>query len=350
MSKPKYQAVSTYTPNFGYTYPGLLTKELFQKPKIETPALSEFGRITPGIRSGEILNIVTPLTRVLQKAAAGCGITYSGPGSITDRAITVGTFEIGQQWCKKEFQAAGKYLGDSDLVGDGLAGYDLGGKLRSVWLDEVLEQARQDLWKVLLFGNDASSQANQNMFSTIDGVWAKFFDSFGSYCVKPITNALPNAPNSTLNPDDAINTLKLVYEQSPILLKQIPANQKVFWVTGSIYDNLYASYESKQYGTELQFKYLVDGVAQLSYRGTPVRPLWIADYTLSTDTDNPFYGQLRHFIIYTIPENHIIGTENASDLGNVEMWYDRPSKTTKLEGEMRLGYQFLHCDLQSIAF
>jgi hypothetical protein len=168
--------------------------------------------------------------------------------------------------------------------------------------------------------------------------------------VKPILNDLPNGPNSTLAADQALNTLRTVYEQSPILLKQIPVDQKVFWVTGSMWDNLYASYESKQYGTELQFKYLVDGVAQLSFRGTPVIPLWVADYSLSTDTDNPYYGVLRHFVIYTIKENHIIGTENASDLNNVEVWYDRQDKVTKLEGELRVGYQFLHCDLQSVAF
>lgn len=351
MSKPKYKAVSSYTPNFSYCYPGVLSTELFQKPKIDTPALSDFARIVPGIRSGEVINVVGTLTRVLQRASATCGVTYSGPGTITDRRLDVGTFEIAQQWCKKEFLAAAKALADSDLVGDGLAGYDLGGKLRSVWMDEVLEQARQDLWKVLLFGNDTAPATN--MFSVIDGVWTKFFDSFGSYCVKPITNELPSGANSTLSDGDAIRVLRMVYEQSPILLKQIPADQKVFWVTGSMWDNLYASYEARQYGTELQFKYLVDGVAQLSYRGTPVRPLWIADYTLSTDTDNPYYNILRHFAIYTVNGSvgqHVIGTENASDLNNVEMWYDRQDRTTKLEGEMRLGYNFVHCDLQSVAF
>jgi hypothetical protein len=201
---------------------------------------------------------------------------------------------------------------------------------------------------VFLFGNDTVSASS--VYSTIDGVWTKFFDGFGSYCVKPILNTLPNQHNSTLSSDQALNTLKEVYEKSSILLKQINPSQKVFWVTGSMWDNLYASYESKQYGTELQFKYLVDGVAQLSYRGTPVRPLWIADQTLENDTDNPYYDNLRHFVIYTIKDNHVIGVENASDLNNVEVWYDRQTRTTKIEGEMRLGYNFVQCDLQSIAF
>ncbi len=349
MSK-QYKNISSYTPNFSYTYPGILKTELFQKPKIDTPAITDFARIIQGIRSGEYLNIVNPLTRVLQKAGSTCAPTFSSGGTITDRKIEVGTFDIAQQWCKKEFQATANILGESDLVGDGLKGYDLGGKLRSVWMDEVLEQARVDLWKVLLFGNNSLGSTSTNLFSTIDGVITHLFDSFGSYCVKPILNSLPNQFNSLLSADQALNALRETYEKSPILLKQIPANQKVFWVTGSIWDNLYASYESKQYGTELQFKYLVDGVAQLSFRGTPVRPLWVADLTLENDTDNPYYNLLRHFIIYTIPDNHVVGVENASDLNNVEMWYDRQERVTKAEGEMRLGYNFVNCDLISFAY
>ena len=71
----KYKNVSSYTPNFSYSYPGVLKTELFQKPKIETPALSEFAQIYPGVRSGEYLNLVTPLTRVLQKGTGVCAPT-----------------------------------------------------------------------------------------------------------------------------------------------------------------------------------------------------------------------------------------------------------------------------------
>lgn len=345
----KYKNVSSYTPSVSYTYPGILTKELFQKSKIDTPALTEFAKIRQGIRSNEYLHLVQPLTSILSKAGTTCGPTYTGVGSITDRKITVGTFDLAVQWCKKDFQnAANSFLGETDLVADGMDGYELGGKLRQVWIDEVMEASRIDMWKIILFGNDTA--AGSSAFSGIEGVWVKLFDGFGSYCVKPVINTLPKQYNSTLSADQALNTLRSTYEGASILLKQIPANQKVFWVTGSMWDNLYTSYESKQYGTELQFKYLVDGVAQLSFRGTPVRPLWIADYSLENDTTNPFRNSLRHFVIYTIPDNHIIGVENASDLNNVKVFYSQDDEVTKMRGEMRFGYNYLHCDLQAISY
>lgn len=347
--KQKYKSATTYSPNFSYTYPGVLKTELFQKPKIETPALSDFGRIIQGIRSGEYINLVQPLTSALVAGSATCTPTYITAGSITDRKITTGLFEINMEWCKKQFQNIGStpnILGDSDLVGDGLSGAELGGRLRQVILDEILEAGRIDIWKYILFGQDASGNSPWNV---IDGVFTRLYDGFGSYCIKPVVNTLPNQHNSVLTADQAYNTLKALWEGAPILLKQIPKNQKVFWVTGSMYENLYASYESKQYGTELQFKYMVDGVDQLSFRGVPVRPLWVADLSLENDTSNPYYDLLRHFAIYTIPSNHVIGVENASDLNNVEICYDCRTKTTLIQGEMRFGYQYVHCDLVALA-
>ena len=106
MAQPKYKNVSSYTPSVSYTYPGILTKELFQKPKIDTPALTDFAKIRQGIRSNEYLHLVAPLTSILSKAGTSCGPTYTGVGEITDRKITVGTFDLAVQWCKKDFQNA----------------------------------------------------------------------------------------------------------------------------------------------------------------------------------------------------------------------------------------------------
>lgn len=230
--KTKYKSAGTYTPSFSYTYPGVLKTELFQKPKIETPALSEFGRIVQGIRSGEYINLVQPLTSILTAGSANCTPTYTTVGSITDRRITTGLFDINVEWCKKQFQNIGStanVLGDSDLIGDGLSGYELGGRLRQVILDEILEAGRIDIWKYLLFGQDASGNTPWNV---IDGVITKLYDSFGSYCVKHIRNTFANQHNSVLSTDESITALKNTYEGASILLKQIPVNQKVFWVTG----------------------------------------------------------------------------------------------------------------------
>lgn len=343
-----------YTPDFSYTYPGVLNTELIQKPKINTPAISEFATVMQGIRAGEYLNLVQPLTRVLEKGTADCEPTYTQSGSITDRKIMTGLFEINKSWCKKEFQgllSTFNVLGDSDLIGDGLSGYELGGRLRTVILDEITEQARQDVWKVFLFGNDSLGAGSTNMFSTIDGMWTHYLDSFASYCVKPITNALPNQHNSTLAADQARDTFRLMWGNSSILLKQFMASGRAkLFVTGSMWENYYDSIINNCC-VEGSWKASQDGLgATLFYRGIPLVPLWIADFTLENDTDNPYYDLLRHFAILTIPENNVFGVENMGDLNNLEICYSCEKKTTYIQGEMRFGAQFKQCDLITIAY
>ena len=354
MTKPRIEN-SMYTPNFTtYTYPGMLTTELVQKPKINTPAISEFATVMQGIRAGQVLNLVQPLTRVLEKGTAACAPTYTQSGSITDKKIFTGLFEINKSWCKKEFQGLlsnFNVLGDDpSLIGNGLSGYELGGRLRTVILDEIAEQARQDVWKVYLFGNNSLGSGSTNVFSTIDGLWTYYLDSFASYCIKPVTNALPNGATSVLNADQARDTFRAMWGGASILLKQMVASGRAkFFVTGSMWENYYDSVINNCC-VEGSWVAGQNGLGKLYYRGIEIVPLWIADYTLENDTDNPYYNLLRHFAILTIPENNIFGVESMSDLGNLEMCYDCRTKTTLIQGEMRFGAQFLQCDLTVIAY
>lgn len=345
---------SMYTPNFSYTYPGILSTELIQKPKIETPALTEMFTVRQGIRAGEYLALVQPLTRVLEKGTASCAPTYTQSGSITDRKITTGLFEINKSWCKKEFQqllTTYNVLGDdSGLVGNGLSGYELGGRLRSLILDEINEQARQDVWKVALFGNDSLGSGSTNLFSTIDGLWTRYLDGFASYCIKPVTNLLPNQFNSILTPDQARDTFRLMWGNAPILMKQAFASGRFkLFVTGSMWENYYDSLIANCC-VEGSWKMGQDGATKLYYRGIELVPLWIADYTLENDTDNPYYNLLRHFAILTTPTNNVFGVESSSDLNNLEICYDCRTKTTLIQGESRFGVQYIQCDQAVIAY
>lgn len=352
MKKPRIYN-SMYTPDLStYTYTGIMTTELLQKPKIETPAISDFARVIPGIRSGQHLNLVQPLTRVLTKGTAACIPTYTQAGSITDRKIDTGLFEINNSWCKKEFQgllSSPNVLGDSPLVGDGLSGYELGGRLREVILDEITEQGRIDIWKVFMFGNNSFSSSS-NVYTTIDGMWTKYLDAFASYCVKPVSNLLPNTHNSVLTSNQARDAFRLMWGNSTLLLKQYMASGRAkLYVTQSMYENYFdsiidnccvqGSWEAGQ-----------DGIKRLKYRGVEIVPVSVWDLALENDTDNPYYDLLRHFAILTIPENNVFGTENAADLNNLELCYQCKDKTTYIQGEMRFGAQFIQCDLVTIAY
>lgn len=346
---------SMYTPNITtYTYPGILSKELIQKPKIDTPAIGELFTVRSGVRSKEQLHLMTPLTagQVLSKGTATCEPTYTQAGSITGKTLETGLFDINLSWCKKEFQGLlSNYnaLGDDpSLVQDGLSGYDLSGQgIRNKILDEVTEGGRLDFWRVALFGQ--TGYLGSSFYSTIDGLWTNYLDNFSNYCIKPVTNALPNQANSTLNANQARDTFRAMFTQAPIILKQLIVSGKLkLFVTGSMWENYLQSLE-ENCCVEGSWRLLQDGTKKLTYRGVELVPLWIADQVLENET-SPYSGLLRHFAILTLPENNILGVENASDLNNIEMCYDCRTKTTYIQGEMRFGTNFLNCDLTVIAY
>lgn len=343
---------SMYTPNITtYTYPGVLSKELITKPKIDTPPLSALFTVRNGVRSKEQLHLINPLTSVLAKGTATCEPTYSQAGSITGKTLETGLFEINLSWCKKEFQGLlssyNAFGDDPAYVGDGLSGYELGLKLRSKILDEILEAARQDVWKIALFGQTAFT--GSSVYSTIDGLWTNYLDNFASYCVKPVTNALPNQNNSTLNSNQARDTFRMMFTQAPIILKQMFTTGRVkLFVTGSMWENYLQTLES-DCCTEGSWNLQQDGKKVLFYRGVELVPLWIADQALENET-NPYTNLLRHFAILTLPENNVFGVENQSDLNNLELCYDCRTKTTYIQGEMRFGTNFINCDLTVIAY
>lgn len=357
-----FRNASSYTYSPSYTFPGNLPLELYRKPTIGTPKLSDMFKILQGIRTDEYLILVGNLAKIV-KAATGCDPSYSTSGTFSDRKISVGNFEANYKWCKSDFMATASALTNSpEIVKNGLDGYDLQGAVRTVWMEEMIDAIRRDLWRILLFSNDTSGSADWNV---IEGLFVKLYDANSAYCVKRVGNDLPNNVLIPLAADQAYNALKATHQGAATILKQLPVNQKVFWVNGAMYENLLSSYESKTNGaTELQFKMILEGVSMgvgtgnvvspdggptLTYRGIPVIPLYFADDALA-DSTNPWYQSLANFIIYTTQGNSkyanlVMGSESSSDLDRIDMYYYQHGKTTEAQWASRFGTNFIQCDL-----
>lgn len=348
MAKPTFKPVnSMYTPDITYTYPGKLNLELIKPIRLGVPALSDLFTIIQGVRCGEYLHYVQPLTSALSKASGDCNPTYTQAGSITDRRLETGEFQINMEFCEAEFSAVCTALIDK-YIGQGVDAYEIQNNLQSLIFEEILEAAKQDVLKVMFFGDNSLGAGSSSIYSVIDGVFTKFFDSETAYCVQPVDNSLPNAHDSVLGANDARDVLRALWGQSDIKLKQLPTSQKVFWVTGSVWENYYDSLLDNCC-TEGSWQMGQDGVADLYYRGIKVMPLWFADETLSSDTGNPFYDEIRHFAVYTAKANHYMGVERASDLNNLTSCFDCRTNSNLFKGRMRFGYNFVQCDLISWA-
>lgn len=339
--------VSILETNFNYTWPGILTTEIFYKPTLQAPALSDIFTIDQGIKDRKRYNLVTQLDKILQPYT-GCTRTFNGNRQlITNTTVQTKEFQVSESWCKDDFTGylSGQYnLLAQEWLKTGNRSFDPSGTPINTVIDKVLTDALQrDVFRRVSFGAGNSSDSDYNQ---IDGLWDRLIDSSGAsnYCVVRAGSSLGIA---ALASGTALTALEAVYANSNVLLKNAPG--KKFFVTRSIWDNYYNSLIGTGAVTEQAFENLQKGLTTLTYKGIPVIPVDLWDFFLA-ETDNPITATTRHLILLTVKENHILGVEQGSDLNKIEGWYERKDRKFYYESDMKFGYNYLHCDLQTIAY
>ena len=345
MDAIKQMVNSMYTPDITYTYNGNLNLDLIEPLRVGVPALTDLFTIIQGVRCGERLHYINPLTRVLSKSSGDCNPVYTQAGTITDRLLQTGEFKINLEWCEAEFAAICTAL-IQKYIKPGVEGYELEGQLMSLIFKQIIETAKKDVMKITFFGDNSLGSGSTNPYSVIDGVFTHFLDNEAAYCVEPVYNfpAAQKLHNSIMNADQAVTILRLLWDNASLILDALPENEKAVWVTKSFWNNYLRSLESNCC-VEGSFRLQQDGAKTLFYRGVELMPLPFADEALGTETDNPFYDEIRHFAVYTAKGNHYFGTERTSDLGNLTSCMDCRTNANLIKGKMRFGYNFVQCDL-----
>lgn len=351
-------AVSILETNFNYTYPGILTTEIFYKSSLGNPALSDLFMIDQGIKSHKQYNLVNPISKIL-KPYTGCDRVFnSNRAFITNTTVRTKEFQVNESWCKDDFTnylTGGFNFLAQEWLKTGVDSFDPSGTPINVIIDKVLSNAlRLDVFRRASFAAGNSSDDDYNQF---DGLWDRLIDSSGAsnYCVVRASTALGTG---ALASGAALTALEQVYSQSNILLKDwdnIYAQfggqvaKPTFWVTRSVWDNYYNSLIGTGAVTEQAFENLQKGLTTLTYKGYPVRPVSLWDQFLA-ESDNPLFAVTRHLILFTTKDNHILGVENGADLNKIEGWYERKDRKFYYEADLKMGYNYMHCDLQTIAY
>jgi hypothetical protein len=334
--------------NFNFTYSGQLTKEIFYKATQDTPALSDFAIIDNGVKFKKQYPLLGSLSKIV-KPYTGYGASYDTTGiNITNATLETKMFQVRKAWNIDQWNGVldqtFNYM--SEDLKDGVDMFDPSGTFLQRAFDHVVEDAvRRDTFRRIFF---AAQDSSDDDYNTIDGFWTRLIDTSGAsnYCVRRAGSSMGIG---TLSAGAALAKLEEVYDQSNELLKAIPSSQKKFFVTGSVWDNYYNSLIGNGAVTEAAFQNLQKGMTSLTYKGIEIVPVRYWD-TLLLETDNPLYGVAKHLILYTTKDNHRIGVENAADLNKIESQYVWKDEIFYMKGNMKYGYQYLHCDLQTIAY
>lgn len=349
--------ISILETSFSYTYPGILTTDIFYKPTLQAPALSDIFTIDQDIQFKKQYNLVTELNKIV-RPFTGCGATVNTNRQlITNAEVVTKEFEVLEGWCKTDFtaQLSGIYNNlAQEWLKTGNSSFDPAGTPIDKVIMTVLKDAMQrDVFRRAFFADATSSDLDYNQF---DGFLERNLDNSGAsnYCVRRVFTTVggSTAFGLTLAAGNALTYLGNAYTIADPILKDDP--QAYFLVTRSIWDNYYDSLIGNGSVSVNQFVNLTDGVdgrlngnKPLYYKGYPVIACSLLDKFLA-ETDNPRTGTVRHIIAFTTKRNHILGVENGADLNKIESWYEMKDQKRYYRSDFKMGYNYLHCDLTVI--
>lgn len=354
------KAVSIVEPSFNFTYPGILTTDLFYKPTMETPAIADMVTIDQSISFQKQYNLVAALDKIL-KPYGGCGASpNSNRALITNTTLRTKEFRMYEGWCKDDFtqQLTGVYNNlAQEWLKTGEKSFDPAGTpIDQVIMTQLVDALRRDVFRRFSFGAGNSSSADYNQ---IDGLWDRLIDSSsggqGNYCVYRSNSGISGVAalgTGNLAAGAALTQFQEAFVRAPYLLKQFINSGKAatLWVTDSLWQNYYDSLVGNGSVSANQYQALRDGIQTLTYKGIAVKAVPFWDFDLANNSTNPLAATTRHLGLLTVKENHIFGVENGADLNKIDSWFEKKDDKRYYRADMKLGYQFLHCDLQVIFF
>jgi hypothetical protein len=319
---------------FAVSYRGDLANEILLEPVFFDSELRSSFRIMPNVTNRRKMQFVEKLENVVRKYT-GCGFTPIGNMSVYDREIEVQRMKIDMKICWDEF----KDTVFEELLNQGTRLPDLTGtQIEAILIGRIQQALRLDLERLAFFGNTASNDPN---YDSVNGLWTVYYPELVAEALSPRTNT---GSGSDLSAGDGIDILRAVYDQAPNELKALPANQKVFNVTHSVYNQYLVDIEEGG-GADYGLLTMINGVQTLQFRGIPVMPYHRWDGILTAlGTTKP------HYVEYTTPLNRVLATDITDPGTDLSIWYDQKDEEVYMKGRWKMGVNYVHHSLVSLGY
>lgn len=318
-----------------YTWNGEISEKVVFAPISEDEDLNSIFTFKEGIKSKFQIHLVDNLGDVTT-AYSGCGLGDTSTGvDITNKTLEVTDVQVYREQCADVFD-------ETFLEVAKKSGVDRNDLTTTTIQKEIISPllagaTSRDLFAMASFGDTGSADP---VLSILDGMWTKLIAGEASYCVNRTTTAL----GATLSPGDALVALEEAYGESTLALKQIKQSQKAFYCTIEFFENYQKTLETIS-GTDSGWKFAQSGTQKLFFRGIEVIPMygWTRVIEAKSIAD-------PHRLLYTTKENHVLGFDMRADSSKLKMWFSNDDDVMKYLYRYRVGYEYINCDLQTIAY
>jgi hypothetical protein len=316
------------------SFRGTEANNIFLEPVFFDDDLRGQFRVLGNVANKKKMIFVQQLENIVRKYS-GCGFNPVGAADIYQRTIDVEKMKVDLEMCWDEFEDTVF----EELLKTGTRLPDISGTLiETILLTRVQQAIRNDITRLSYFGDQSSNNPN---FDSLDGFWTVYYPQLVADDLVPRTNT---GSGTDLAAGDGFAILRDVYDQAPLQLKGLPANQKVFNVTQSVYSQLREDIENGG-GGDYGLLQLINGVEQFTFRGVTVIPQfrW-DDIATSLGTTKP------HYVEYTTPQNKVLATDVLSPETALELWYDQKDEKVYIKARFKMGVNYIHPSLISLGY
>lgn len=192
-------------------------------------------------------------------------------------------------------------------------------------------------------GGDLTPGVDPMYFNILDGYWKQLGSAVAAKSAQLVsieanTETSKKEQWEALTPQAAYNILSKMYFDAPITMRN--GGKARFLCTQSFAD----AYQMYLEGKDLESTYtnLTDGVKALMFRGIALIPMPIWDeillsyYQKGDAIDNP------HRVLFIEKENLAVGMPNGSAMENLDIWYNKDTRKTKIEGIDKIDAKVLN--------
>ena len=220
--------------SFTHTYAGEeLINELFYQPEEMAPSLSELYRFVPV--KGDKVNVYLPqkLRKILRKYTS-CGFSAAGgTTTIVDKTLSVEKIKANLEECVDAWDDTIF----AEMMKPGVNRDDLSGTIiDTIIKNQYIKAAKSDINRAVWFADINDADADWNQF---DGFVTLLLDNSASIGASRFIDmdATSFESSDALASGGALGLLRQIWENQTPELRDLPASEKVFYVTNTVKDN-----------------------------------------------------------------------------------------------------------------
>jgi hypothetical protein len=297
--------------------------------------INELGfNVVEDVQSNKVMYRDNLLDKITRKRVGCTGNDTATGNGIVSFNLSVTDMQAQLSQCADVFDSTiAEVLRKKGVDINDLTGTDIEAYL----LEKLAETAARDLYRIIFLGDVTLSNADYTAF---DGIYKRiksgFLASDGTVFAGTVTS-------TDLQVGNIVATMDRVWDVQPGALKFVPDTEKVFFVEDTVYRAWEKYLSSTQFsGVGAQRDVLVNGIPTLSFRGVPLVNTKVIGQYLAQDfaTGSPATLTTANRILLTVPSNHYIVTDMATDTSSAVMWYEPLQDTNYARLRYKAGYNY----------